>query len=164
MIGAVTPFTVAETPFIDSGSTAPLDCTVTGASCAPKIVISMPGAAALWNDPALAMPVILVAPDAPTTNVTGTLMACGIEFDDSTTIIALYTPGERAAPEACTLSCAAPDPAAGEIVSHFALRLPGDTAAVHCGEAPLKFRPRVVDEAFDPAGDGFPEAEFGKES
>ena len=71
--GAVTPFTVAETPAILSASGKVFACAVAGASCEPVTVISMPGANAPASDAAFAALAIVVVEEAPTTITTVTL-------------------------------------------------------------------------------------------
>ena len=76
--------TVTDTPamLIGNGS-MPADCAVfAGDSPDPYTAITMPGANASLAEAALLTPWIEIFEDAPTTNVTGTVMCCGRAADD----------------------------------------------------------------------------------
>src|SRR5260370_10319993 len=76
--GAEIPFTVAETPASVNGSGKYCAACVDGESCVPAISAIVPGARPADADAAFATDVIFRSVDAPTMNVTATVIACGI--------------------------------------------------------------------------------------
>ena len=75
--GAVTPFTVAETPWSESGRGRNDADWVEGARFVPNTLQSIPGAITAAKDAPLAAPVMEVSEAGPTIKVTGIEMSCG---------------------------------------------------------------------------------------
>src|SRR5690348_2894641 len=86
------PFTVAETPARLNGTGIRLSRCVDGARPAPSTAIGIPGANPLFPVATLFTLEIVMPIDAPTTIVTGMLIAPGLEFCASNDTTARYTP------------------------------------------------------------------------
>src|ERR1039458_5065565 len=87
------------------------------------------------------MAMMTVDCDVPTTKVTGTLMACGMGSLDCTVTSPVEAPRGRPAALEALGTAPEPVPASGLAVSQLA---PGTTAAVHCGDPPVKVRETSV--------------------
>ena len=147
--GALTPFTVAETPASVNGSGTRLVACNEGASCEPYTVACIPGAKTALPEALFPMASIVMVEEPPTTIVTGTLTAWGTALDASSETTARYTPFASRAAEACRSTCPGPAPERGETVSQLVVLLPGNTEAVHDAGAPSKARPS---DAVPPVG------------
>src|SRR5579859_6461025 len=91
----------------------------------PGLPVGLPDA----ESPPAVITVPVVLP--PSTNITGTLMYCGVVFGDCRTMLARYTPGSNPTPEAVSVICAVPTPASCETLSHPVVRFAGKTEALH---------------------------------